>query len=468
MHSIVIIGGGFSGTLTAIQLSRLADSDLQIFLVNTKYPVAKGIAYSTSLDVHLLNVRASRMSAFHDEPNHFVKWLQTQKAFSNIDIEELKLQFIPRKTYGNYLSELLKNEIKARNRIKIIEDEVIDLVKDDDQHIIVLRNHFPLMADKIVLATGNHLPGYPFPYKSDFIHSHFYIHDPWQTNLFPENSPKENVLLVGSGLTMVDIFLTACKANFKGKLIVVSRNGLLPAPHSLPGKFLFDEGFKNKDLDQLYFIVKRNLHRAFTGDGSFDEALDVIRKNIHSLWKNFSFDDQKIFLRHLRSYWNIVRHRIPESIHTELMSAVKKGTVEIISGRITETNYEKEKALITIQTKKREEKRLVVSKVINCTGPQLDFSKIQNPFISNLIHRKLVALHPLRLGIRADEEFKVIQPNGRASEYLFVIGSALTGELWESIAINELRQQAQQIAITILRETHNMRAANTTGVGALR
>jgi len=467
MLKVVIAGGGFSGALVAIQLSRMAENDASISLVNTKYPVAKGVAYSTALDAHLLNVRAGRMSPFPDEPDHFVDWLHTRAQYSDIDMEELKLKFIPRKTYGNYLAELLKNEIKNHNRIKIIDDEVIDLIHDEEQHIVVLRNHFPLVADKVILATGNHLPGYPFPYNTGFINSNFYVHDPWQSNLFSKNSSDEKVLLVGSGLTMVDVFLTARKANFHGKLIVVSRNGLLPAPHSLPGRFSFDEDFENKDLQQLFLIVKRNLQRAYSGEGSFDEALDGIRKNIHSLWKNFSQADQKKFLRHLRSYWNIARHRIPESIHAELMEAVKKGEVEIISGRIMGTNYNQEKAIITIQTKKREEKKLYVTSVINCTGPQLDFLKIRSPLVTNLIQRKFVTVHPLRLGIRADNEFRVIQPNGESSRFLFVIGSALTGELWESVAVNELRQQAQQIATAILNEHHSLIVRNKSAVKVL-
>jgi uncharacterized NAD(P)/FAD-binding protein YdhS len=74
-NTVVIVGGGASGTLAAIHLLHAASGPLMIVLIEREGAVGAGAAFAATQDFHLLNVPAGRMSAFADDPDHFVRWL---------------------------------------------------------------------------------------------------------------------------------------------------------------------------------------------------------------------------------------------------------------------------------------------------------------------------------------------------------------------------------------------------------
>ena len=453
MKTIVIVGGGFSGTMTAVQLSQLAKEPLCVYLINAKNPFGKGTAYSTSFDGHLLNVRAAQMSAFPDEKNEFVNWLKQNKEYSHTDTNCLQNQFIPRKIYGRYVSEILDNEVTQRGIIKLIRDEVIDIKYENGKATVLLHSHPAITANKVVLALGNFLPAHPFPHNDAFISSRYYIHDPWRAQLGSLRDSYLPILLVGTGLSTVDVFLTLSDMNYHGKIYITSRNGLLPTRHSEYDDFNFDDDLLNySQLKELFVVIKRNLKRAHSAGKGVDGALDKIRIHIQTLWQKLSIADKKQFMRHLRPYWSIVRHRIPAPIHKRLLSAINNGQAEIITGRISSTNAAEHFAEVKIELKNKHTETIRVSKVINCTGPQQDYTKIENQLVKNLIQNHYILPHELKLGIVATPDGNIIQPNGKPSEFLYTLGSSLTGVLWESIAVPELRIQAKTIALTILNQ----------------
>jgi uncharacterized NAD(P)/FAD-binding protein YdhS len=453
--TVVVIGGGFSGTLTAIQLSRVAVEPICIYLVNAKNPIAKGIAYSTTFNFHLLNVRAKNMSVFPDDNGNFIEWLKKTDDYKGCEEEWLKQQFIPRKLYGEYLQELLYDELNRRNTIKLVNDEAVDISKTDSGIKIFLHNNPPLNADKVVLALGNFLPSHPFPEKDDdFSSSRYYIRDPWRAQLSALSKTVLPVLLIGTGLTTVDVFLTLQTLNFRGKIYIFSRNGYLSVPHSeYEGGFNFEGSLSQQtSLPGLYRVIKYNLKQAYNQGLGYEGVLDVIRKNIHALWQRLPDSDKRQFLRHLRSLWNSVRHRIPVTVNAKLLEVIKQNRVEIITGKITSIKAGENFATVKIKTKNGENKILRAAKVINCTGPQLDYSKIDLPLVKNLIQRKLIVPHKLQMGIEATPDGIIIQADGSHSQFLYTLGSSLVGVLWESIAVPELRIQAKTIAENIIKE----------------
>ena len=105
-NTIAIVGGGISGTLTVLNCIKQSKSPLKIIWFDAKNQFCKGLAYSTTDEQHLLNVRANNMSIFVDEPNHFVNWLtQYYPQYSSHN-------FAPRKLFGEYVQatfDVLKN-----------------------------------------------------------------------------------------------------------------------------------------------------------------------------------------------------------------------------------------------------------------------------------------------------------------------------------------------------------------------
>ncbi|MEO2091507.1 MAG: FAD/NAD(P)-binding protein, partial [Gemmataceae bacterium] len=107
MHTIAIIGGGFSGTMTAVNLARLSTRPLRVCLINRGHPTGRGVAYGTGRPEHLLNVAARNMSAFPDHPSHFLDWLRTRTEYTGLPDAVLRETFVPRRVYGDYLQAVL-------------------------------------------------------------------------------------------------------------------------------------------------------------------------------------------------------------------------------------------------------------------------------------------------------------------------------------------------------------------------
>ena len=108
MTTIAIVGGGFSGTMAAVNLARLSDHPVRVVVINSKRPLGRGTAYGTTRVEHLLNVAARNMSALPDMPSHFVDWLRSRNDFRSMPVAELREMFAPRRVYGDYVRGLLE------------------------------------------------------------------------------------------------------------------------------------------------------------------------------------------------------------------------------------------------------------------------------------------------------------------------------------------------------------------------
>jgi uncharacterized NAD(P)/FAD-binding protein YdhS len=73
---VLIIGGGFSGTMLVVHLLRNSPC-LSVAVVDRGALPGRGIAYSTPHRFHLLNVPAGDMSAWPDAPDDILRWAQT-------------------------------------------------------------------------------------------------------------------------------------------------------------------------------------------------------------------------------------------------------------------------------------------------------------------------------------------------------------------------------------------------------
>ena len=212
MRSIAIIGGGFSGTMTAVNLARLSDIPLRVLLINSGQPLARGTAYGTRRGEHLLNVAARNMSAFPDLRNHFVEWLQSRSEYCETPEAQLRETFIPRKIYGDYLRGLLLDAMhlggRSNVRIELVEGEADDLRSElSTAFSLVLANGAEHSVNQVLLATGNPPPA-PVPGQAPAFTHPAYRPNPWsdwEGSLPPSDQP---VVLLGTGLTMVDVFLT--------------------------------------------------------------------------------------------------------------------------------------------------------------------------------------------------------------------------------------------------------------------
>ena len=466
MNHIAIIGGGFSGTMTAVNLARLSAAPLRVTVINNGYPAGRGVAYSTRRMEHLLNVAARNMSALPEYPNHFVEWLRTRTEFADLPEAELRETFMPRRVYGDYVRSLTLHytrPLDQRGTVEttFVDDEAIDIIPAEKGARIRLASGQAIEADKILLATGNEMPA-ELP-GSEFLSQHTgYAANPWVSwadNLPP---PTETIVLLGTGLTTVDAIVTLLALDWRGTIHAVSRNGLLPQSHF---KGRDHQEFPPADVDLaqlglrgLIALLEEHCQRLRAAGENPAIVVDKMRPHTQRVWQGFSLEERRRFVASYSARWNVMRHRIAQPIHRQVTAAIDSGRLRISRGAVSRLEPRGAQIRVHLEYPKAsaDAGRAVAPEaldgalVINCTGPQTRFSATRSPLLRNLLASGVAQPDAMDMGIRIDSEFAAIERSGRTSTFLHVIGPLLRGTLWETIAVPELRGQALKVAQILL------------------
>ncbi len=465
MKTVAIIGGGFCGTLTAVNLARLSTDTLRVILVNNRYPPGRGVAYGTLRPEHLLNVVARNMSAFPDLPSHFVDWLRNRADFAEVPLADLREQFVPRRVYGDYLQDLLFWQAQplagpGRVRIDLIDDEVLDVEPGEGGARLVLKGGDILQADRVVLATGNLAPHDLIPPGP--VHEHpAYCANPWRGWYERLPDSQEDVLLVGTGLTMIDVFLTLRALGWGGTIYAASRNGLLPEPHFKGSDYPLSppDDVETMGLHQLVALMEEHCARLRADGMNPAVVVDKLRPFTQRIWRNFSVTEKGEFSRDYRTRWNVVRHRIPPAVAGQIEAAREGGGLEVLKGTLRDVRPEGGRLRVAIDPGDGGPSReLAVGLLVNCTGPRESFNDAPDSLFRKLFGQGLVRPDELDMGIEVTPDFAVVDDQGRPSDFLFAIGPLLKGTLWETTAVPELRSQAHQVAKALLADDQRLRS----------
>lgn len=349
--TIVIIGGGFSGTMVAVHLLRQTTYPLSIKLIERRPEVGRGIAYSTPVESHLLNVPAAKMSAFPDELDHFLRWLE-HHAQSSRDKQDsdTATQFMPRRMYGDYLQSVFREAVMNADpmvHLERITAEAIALKpagtgSSGEGAMVFFDTGDSLYADRVVLALGNFASSVPAPLKSltDRPQSRSYVREAWSgeaTRHLPIDAP---VLLVGTGLTMADVVVSLRQNGHQGQIYAVSRHGLMPQCHLSPDQAQSDyprfleANTAPRSIRALLRRVRQEVQAAARLGQNWRSVIDALRPITQELWQNLPLVEQKRFLRHVKSYWEVHRHRIAPEIAAVLNEAMECNQLIDYAGRI--------------------------------------------------------------------------------------------------------------------------------------
>jgi len=453
-EAITIIGGGFSGVMTGVNLARLSQRPLHVTLVNQHRALGRGVAYGTQRPEHLLNVAARNMSAFPDMPDHFLQWLGTRPEYAGVPEAELRERFIPRLVYGDYLRELMQEHLQAPaaatvEPVAFIESEAVDVEPERHHALVHLADGRKVWTEKVVLATGHEAPA-GLPGSAELRDHPAWIGNPWQA--WEDRLPAAGgtVVLLGAGLTTVDAILTLLTLGWQGRVEVVSRNGWLPNSHF---RGIENPGFPPPGVDLaklglpgLLALMEQHCARLQALGANPAIVVDKLRPHTQRIWRQFTLEEKREFVRQHAARWNVLRHRIPAEIHARVTAARESGQLQLHAARIERVAAEGKRVWVHLG----DGANLQGDLVINATGPQTRFSATNSPLLRNLLRRGLVTPDDLEMGLRADDDHTVIDRAGRRSSILFALGPLLRGTLWETIAVPELRGQARRVAETIL------------------
>ena len=434
---IAIVGAGFSGSLLALQILR-TDVDARVHLIEKASTFGRGLAYGAAGPEHLLNVRAANMSAFPDAPSHFFEWLQRTAPADSAPA------FVSRTLFGTYLQALLAATVQTRQgagRLFTICDEAIDVAAAGARLRVRLALGSDLEVDAVVLATGN-LPPHDLACFADADPVR-YVSDPWQTDAFSGWSNNEDVLLVGSGLTAVDMLLRLRSRGNTGRITAVSRHGLTPHRHA--GGTPTMEPLTVPSTPRLSALVR--FVRQEAASRSWHEVIDGLRPSVQRLWCEATLEERRRFLRHLRPWWDIHRHRLAPSVANLVDLMVKRGDLSVVAGRIEAADVRSDGIDVTWRPRGTHQARyLHVGRVVNCTGPAGDLGRVCSPLLRSLLVRGMARPDACGLGLDVDADCHLIDEAGVAQPRLLAVGPMSRGAFWEIVAVPDIRIQALRTA----------------------
>ncbi|PTL82040.1 FAD/NAD(P)-binding protein [Vitiosangium sp. GDMCC 1.1324] len=449
-RDVLIVGGGASGTLLAAQLLRNAPGPLRVALLERTGRVGPGLAYSTESESHLLNVPAGRMSAFPDEPEHFLRWIR------RIEPDTQPGDFVQRRRYGQYLEAVLREAREAAAPgvdLELLTGEASSLSQVGDAVRVVLATGPMLEARTVVLAVGNALPA-DLPVEDGGLYrSSRYIRSPWAEGALQRVQPHHSVLLVGTGLTMVDTVLSLAERNHEGRIHAISRHGLLPHVHR-PGVVAGPAVSLSEPL-RVRSVLRalRREARSMREGADWRGVVDALRPMTASVWRGLPEPERRRFLRHLRSFWDVHRHRMAPGVYDVLQQLRIAGVLRIHAARVRSFQVTEEGWVIARVRARGFEREATfrVQHVINCTGPDASIGR-GHPLLRGLLESGLVRSDALGLGLATDAEGALLDAEGQPSGVLFTLGPLRRGDLWESTAIPEIRAQALGLARRLLEQ----------------
>ena len=432
---VVIVGGGFTGALQAVNLLRHGDARATI--VERRPLPGRGLAYSAAHPDHLLNVRAGNMSAFPDDAQHFVRWLARHHP-------EHSSGFAPRLVYGDYLAELLGEAAASSNgRLAIVAGDVSDVTREDGAARVILADGRVLAADAVVLAPGNLVPYSPAGLDEAALPVDLYARDPWTSPITAGLGASDIVLTMGTGLTMIDVALLLDAHGFAGRIVALSRRGLAPRPHAGPG--MAPSSRDAAPASTCAALVRTVRSRA--EEVGWHAAVDELRPFTQAVWRDADLVQRRRFLRHLRPWWDVHRHRIAPQVAATIAAMRASGRLEVLAGKLVEVAAERAGTRVTWRPRGEQAvRKLAVRRIVNCTGPQGDLLATGEPLLRHLLARGLIRPDPLRIGIDVDELSRTIGRDGSAQPWLLALGPITRGAFWEIVAVPDIRQQTWAVA----------------------
>ena len=451
MATLAIVGAGFCGTMVATHVLRGAPHGIdRILLVERNGRDVGGVAYGTSSTSHTLNVPAGRMSAFEDEPDDFLRFVRAR------DPALTGGAFVPRRLYGEYLAHTLE-AARRDSPVKLIRvaGEAVAAVEHADRVTLGLGDGRVLDAEQVVLAVGNYPPSDPPAIDGWLSRSIRYGRDPWAPDAL-ETERDEPVLLLGTGLTMCDVALALRDADQRGAIVAISRRGLLPQPHRVsptPPPHL-DPPSEMDTWEPTAAGLLRGLRdevRRVAGAGiDWREVVTSIRHDTPALWQRLDDEERRRFLRHLRPYWETHRHRASPETAFAVEAMVGAGALRLLRGRVVGYAQTATGVQVSYETRAGVE-QLEVGKVINCTGPNTDLTEVRDLLVGSLRVDGTIRPDALGLGLDTDDEGRLVDVAGHASERLSLAGPLRKGRLWEHTAVPELRVEARRLAARLWR-----------------
>jgi uncharacterized NAD(P)/FAD-binding protein YdhS len=426
VQRVAVVGGGAAGVITAVHLLRAADPDhpVDVRIIEDSDVIGPGLAYRTTHPLHTLNNFAGRLSAVDGDPDHLLHWCARR------GITAGSTSFLQRAVYGEYLRDVLDTAaVPPGSALRRTRGRVADVVGSGDEISVRLSCGWTVQADEVVLALGN-----PPPRRQPAFENRAggYVADPWDADLLDRLGEADEVLMIGTGLTMVDAVAAIHAARPSTRVTAVSRHGLLPAAHKRGSSRLhdlYDPG--TGTLDGLLQRVAERVDEVTDEGGDWRDVVDSLRACANSVWQGFTDAEQARFVTDVARRWETARHRMSPAMAAHVQALQDSGALRVAKVSDVDTTR--------------------FDRVVSCTGPTPVPTRGWSALVDSLLDRGTVRPHRLGLGLDMDLHGRAVGADGRPNRALHLVGAARRGVEWEVAAIPDLRSQAARLAARLLR-----------------
>jgi len=454
--TIAVIGAGFSGTATVLNLLNHAQSPLdKIYLIDAAESFGKGLAYATEDDNLVLNVPSGNMSVYANRPDDFLDYCRELDSSLNSG------SFMFRRVYGEYLQTRLRQAKAAHPSVLVEVKDRVNGLRHDQQFTMDLASGSTLKADQVVLSFGHFAPRrladlFPAPELQNEKMKAVCIDNPWDICAIDRLPLDKDVLIAGTGHTAIDTLFRLVSVPAPRKIYLVSRHGQSPNGHRKAGEFVKLPPLA-KEIEQtvrtllartptiksLFTAIRRLSDEHTAQQGNWRNVINSLRHITPEIWSALPVKERARFLRHVVHHWDVLRHRLAPVAIQRLEGLIASGRVEIIAGRVSHVDAQMQ---VQIQLRGKQQRRtLQVGSIVNCTGPNYDIHRVSNPLVRQLAQAGWLKQDEMKIGFAVDAQYRCGSlPN------LYYIGPMLKARYWEAIAVPELRTHAQNLSGILL------------------
>ncbi|WP_433830935.1 FAD/NAD(P)-binding protein [Actinoplanes sp. CA-015351] len=428
---VAIVGGGASGALAV--RSVLTNTTWRAVLVAPEAQPGRGVAYGAAEPWHVLNSRAAAMSVDSADPLHLVRWRQERGLATE------PTDFLPRAEFGDYLADQFVEATKAAgDRFQHHLATATSIRRHEGGFLVSDDSGCHTYADQVILAVGNPTLTRPAAVSDEAFRSFEYINDPWAFGALDAVPADQPVLLIGTGLTAIDVALTLTANGRRTPVEALSRRGLVPREHPElpPAGTAFD-----LPASATLRPLLRRVREQIAAGSDWVAVMDFVRTKADELWSALDTAAQERFLRHCHRFWEVHRHRMAPPVAARIAELRQEGTLQARAGRLTSVVPHPDGGL-TVHIKGEEPRRY--GAVVNCTGPG-SLPGAAGPLAAGLLRDGLLRPGPHGLGIDTDDDGRTIGADGTVEQGLWLVGPLRRGRLWEATAVPEIRKQVEQM-----------------------
>ncbi len=446
--SVCVIGGGLTGAAAAIACLQRIDMPFHLTIVEPNSSLGHGVAYGGHHPLHLLNVRARDLTILADRPEDFLIW-----AFRHLDqgendaglLEGLGHTFLPRQLFGEYTRQRLFETVHRRRDVEcnIVRGIAKSCRRSGGFFVLYVNRSETIEADVVILATAYGTSGE----FGDGTLLPFGFVPPDQI------AQAEAMILIGSGLTMVDVLLNARRDGFAGKSTIISHRGQLPREHAAKGVMPKEMALpKTKSVARLAASIRIACEAAEAYGTPWQAVINGLRPSISAIWQQLDIVEQARFLRHLRPFWDTHRHRLPPEVYRQLHQEMDQGQSRLLRARVLD--IQRLSTSFAINLRRRGATKVETFNAdlaFDCRSPRPDLC---SNFIRSLIDQDLARADPHNLGLAVKPDGQVLGIQAVPTLGLYALGPLCQGSLWEITAVPEIVRQANLAALRIARLSH--------------